>query len=364
MRLLLVLQLALLVLAAHHDAGRHVGDPDRGVGGVDALAARAAAAEDVDAQVVLVDRHVDLLGLGQHQHAGRAGVHAALRLGDRHPLDAVHAALELQQRVRRLARLRGALGLHRDGHGLVAAEVGLGGVEHLDRTSRAASAYRVYMRSRSPANSADSSPPSPDFTSRIASLSSVGSRGTSRRRSRSSASPRCFAKGVGLVGERRVLGGQLAGRLEVARRSCCHSRQVADDRAQLGVALVEPLGQPRVGVGLGRGQPALELGVLGEQALDGLEHRHSSVPVVVTKTRRRPRTGCVGRRRERATGREPTPGQLRGLLVGGLLLGVAGLEPGDAAAGVEDLLLAGVERVALRAHVGVDDAATSRCCGW
>ncbi len=87
----------------------HVGDPDGGVGGVDALAAGPAAAEDVDAQVVVVDGDVDLLGLGQHQDAGGAGVHPALRLGDRHPLHAVHAALELQQRVRRLARLGRAL---------------------------------------------------------------------------------------------------------------------------------------------------------------------------------------------------------------------------------------------------------------
>ena len=36
------------------------------------------------------------------------------------------------------------------------------------------SAYRVYMRSRSPANSADSSPPSPDFTSSRTSLPSDG----------------------------------------------------------------------------------------------------------------------------------------------------------------------------------------------
>ena len=107
-RLLLVLQLALLVLAADHDAGRDVGDPDGRVGGVDALAAGAAAAEDVDAQVVLVDLDVDVLGLGHHQHAGGAGVDAALRLGDRHPLHAVDAALELQQPVRRLARLGGA----------------------------------------------------------------------------------------------------------------------------------------------------------------------------------------------------------------------------------------------------------------
>src|SRR3954452_16926731 len=79
--LLLVLQLALLVLAAHHDAGRQVRDPDRRVGGVDALAARPAAAEDVDAQVVVVDGDVDLLGLRQDQDAGGAGVHPPLRLG-------------------------------------------------------------------------------------------------------------------------------------------------------------------------------------------------------------------------------------------------------------------------------------------
>ena len=41
-RLLLVLELALLVLAGDHDAGRQVGDPHRRVGRVDRLAARAA----------------------------------------------------------------------------------------------------------------------------------------------------------------------------------------------------------------------------------------------------------------------------------------------------------------------------------
>src|SRR5581483_8199851 len=41
------------------------------------------------------------------------------------------------------------------------------------------------MRTRSPANSADSSPPSPAFTSRMTSLPSFGSRGTSNVRSSS-----------------------------------------------------------------------------------------------------------------------------------------------------------------------------------
>ena len=50
---------------------------------------------------------VDLLGLGQHQHAGGGGVDPALRLGDRHPLDPVHAALELQQARTAPGRARG-----------------------------------------------------------------------------------------------------------------------------------------------------------------------------------------------------------------------------------------------------------------
>src|SRR5215469_2182684 len=46
----------------------------------------------------------------------------------------------------------------------------------------------------------------------------------------------------------------------------------------------------------------------------------------------------------------------RDLLAVLLLLAEAPLEPGDPAAGVEDLLLAGVERVAVGADVRVDDA--------
>src|SRR3712207_8512192 len=56
-----VLDLALLVLAGHHDAGGQVGDPDGGVGGVHALPARARRAEDVDPHLVLGD--LDVVGL-------------------------------------------------------------------------------------------------------------------------------------------------------------------------------------------------------------------------------------------------------------------------------------------------------------
>ncbi len=73
-----------------------MGDPHGGVGRVDALPARAGGTEDVDTQVVRVESHVDVFGLGQDEHAGRTGVQPALRLGDGHALDAVHAALVLQ----------------------------------------------------------------------------------------------------------------------------------------------------------------------------------------------------------------------------------------------------------------------------
>src|SRR5699024_10681217 len=47
----------------------------------------------------------------------------------------------------------------------------------------------------------------------------------------------------------------------------------------------------------------------------------------------------------------------------GLLLAVAGLETGHTATGVEDLLLAGVERVARGAHLGADDAGVLGAAG-
>ncbi len=95
-RLGAVLVLAALVLHRHDDPGRDVGDADRGIGGVDVLPAGARRAVDVDAQVVLVDRHVDLGRLGQHRHGRRRGVDAPAALGHRHALHAVHAALELE----------------------------------------------------------------------------------------------------------------------------------------------------------------------------------------------------------------------------------------------------------------------------
>ncbi len=83
-------------------------------------------AVDVDLQVVLVDLDLDLLRLRQHGDGRRRGVDAALRLGLRHALHAVGAALVLEDRV-------GALALDREGHLLEAAHLGRRLREHLGR---------------------------------------------------------------------------------------------------------------------------------------------------------------------------------------------------------------------------------------
>src|SRR5260370_16889218 len=73
-----------------------MGDANRAVGGVDRLAAWTARAEDVDAQILLVDLDVDLFGLGQHGHGCRRGVDATAGLGLRDTLHAVDTGLEFK----------------------------------------------------------------------------------------------------------------------------------------------------------------------------------------------------------------------------------------------------------------------------
>gem|GEM_PF-7125117 len=94
------------------------------VGRVHRLTARAGRAVDVDLQVPVLDRDVDLLDLGHHGDGGRRGVDPALGLGCGNTLDAMGAAFPLEHRV-------GAVALDRE-HGLLhAAPVALAHREHL-----------------------------------------------------------------------------------------------------------------------------------------------------------------------------------------------------------------------------------------
>ena len=70
------------------------------------LSAGALAAEGVPLDGAFVDLNVELLSLRQHGDGGGGGVDAALRLGHRHALHAVHAALVFQCAIDLLARYR------------------------------------------------------------------------------------------------------------------------------------------------------------------------------------------------------------------------------------------------------------------
>ena len=118
-RLGLVLVLGLFGLLRHRDAGGQMGDAHRAFGLVDMLAARALGAIDVDAQILVVDHDVDVLGFGQHRHRGRRGVDAALGFGHRHALHAMHAAFEFQLGI-------GAAAVHFQDRVLDAAQIAFG----------------------------------------------------------------------------------------------------------------------------------------------------------------------------------------------------------------------------------------------
>ena len=112
--------------------GAGTGAGASGTSGETAGSAGAAGAVHVDAQVALVDLHFHLVGLRQHGHGGRGGVDAPLGLGLGHALDAVHAGLELHDRVHMIALhleldLLEAAGLRRRGvHGLGLPALGRG----------------------------------------------------------------------------------------------------------------------------------------------------------------------------------------------------------------------------------------------
>ena len=95
-----VLVLRAVALALHHDAGRDVGDTDRTVGLVDVLAAGARSPVGVDAQVLFLVFHLDLvIDHGIDPYRGKAGVAPGLRIERRDAHQPVHAAFVLQPAI-------------------------------------------------------------------------------------------------------------------------------------------------------------------------------------------------------------------------------------------------------------------------
>src|SRR6478609_6612759 len=268
--LLLVLELALLVLAGRDDAGRQVRDAHGGVRGVDGLAAGTRGAVDVDAQVVGVDLDVDLFRLGRDEHTGGGGVDAALRLGGGH---ALHTALVLHPGPDALAGLGGAvaaLGLHGDLDVLVAAELGLGGVDDLGLPADALGVAQVHAQ---------------QVAREQGGLVAAGARldlqehvlvvaGVTRDQEKAELLGDLLAlllQDLDLGGEVRVVGRELAGGPDVVA-GLLPGPVGGDDRGELRVALVELARVGLVGVDRRVGELLLEIGVLADQFLDRLEH--------------------------------------------------------------------------------------------
>ena len=100
-------------------------DPHRRIGGVDRLPARPRRPIDIDPQILVVDLHIDLFGLGQHGNRRRGRVDPPARLSHGHALDAVDAALEFEPGEH-------ALALDRRDRFLEATRIGRGGRDQLD----------------------------------------------------------------------------------------------------------------------------------------------------------------------------------------------------------------------------------------
>src|SRR5579859_896519 len=98
-----VLDLRLLVLAADNRIGRQVCDAYGRVSRIYRLAARTRRTERIDAQVLGFNLDVNVFGFWQDSYCYGRGVDAALLLGCRHALNAMHAAFILQSRVNAFA---------------------------------------------------------------------------------------------------------------------------------------------------------------------------------------------------------------------------------------------------------------------
>ena len=100
----LVLNLAALVLAGNHNAAGKMRHAHGGIGGVDALAARAARVIHIHANVVGTDLDIDIIGQhGDDLNAGKRGLATLLVVGGANTHQTVHTGLGAKHAKRVLA---------------------------------------------------------------------------------------------------------------------------------------------------------------------------------------------------------------------------------------------------------------------
>jgi hypothetical protein len=195
-------------------------------------------------------------------------VHAALRLGDGHALHAVHAALELQAGPHAVAALGRALGAHRDGGVLDAAEVGRHHLEGLDGPAHALEEPQVHAHEvpgeQAGLLAARAGLDLDDDVFRVIGVArdqQLGELGLQLGDA--------LADALGFLREVRVLLRELFSGLEVVlggRDVRCGLR----DRRELGVAPSDPPGLGLVGMQRGVAHLDLEVLELGEQGFQAV----------------------------------------------------------------------------------------------
>jgi hypothetical protein len=180
------------------------------------------------------------------------------------------AALVLQARPHAAARLRPAAALDRHGDVLVAAEVGLVGLDDLGAPTDPLGVAQVHAQQVAG-----------EQRGLLAALARLDLQddvlvvaGVARDQQQPQPLGELLAplfERLDLGGEVGVLGAQLTRGGDVVPRPQPLPVRL-DDRGELRVPLVEPAGLGLVGVDGWVGQPLLEVGVLADQVLDRLEH--------------------------------------------------------------------------------------------
>src|SRR5437762_423600 len=107
-----IFNLRFLVLLRNDEPAGDMRDAYRRIRCVHGLAAGTGRAERINAQILGLNLDVDFVRFGKHGHGRRGSMDAALLLGGRNALDAVHAAFVFQLGVNLVALNRGDHFLH------------------------------------------------------------------------------------------------------------------------------------------------------------------------------------------------------------------------------------------------------------
>lgn len=349
----LVLVLGTFVLATDFEAGGFVDDADGGVGGIDALTAMAAGAADADFEIFGANFDIDLLGFGEDGDGGGGSVDPTLGLGGGDALDAMDAGFVFEA-------FEDVLAGHQHDDVLEATEVGGAGIEGFDLPTLIFRVTRVHAaKVGSEQGCLGSTGGGADLDDGVPGVGGIGG-SDAVEEAEGQLMMAGFEGGEFLGGHLGEFGTGGFGDKEIAIgddfiADAAPGLAIGDEIAEAGMFPGEFLAPLGIGEGVRGGQLGFHLVKATTELLDERDEIHGSGGAI---WKNKPARGLPGKGWEPAGGLEG--GRLlllflgSGLGLGGLGslgLGQALLEFVHAASGIDELLLARVERVA-----GVADA--------